>query len=195
MELPPGASEFSYAFKASLMGAPMEYRLADDALEWHRGTHGGRAVYAGIRRIRLSYRPMTMQNHRFLAEIWPEGAPKLQIASTSWKSLFEQQRLDAEYAVFMVELNRRVGAAGGVTSFVTGSPAYIYWPGVTVFAGAAFAIAALTVRALQAGAFAGAAFIAAFFALFMWQAGNFFHRNRPGTYRPDAVPPRVLPKL
>src|SRR4051794_2334936 len=102
MELPSGVGEFSYAFKASLMGAPMEYRLADDALEWHSGSRGGRVVYHGIRHIRLSYRPMTMQNHRFLAEIWPEGAPKLQIASTSWKSLFEQQRLDAEYAAFMV---------------------------------------------------------------------------------------------
>jgi hypothetical protein len=41
----------------------------------------------------------------------------------------------------------------------------------------------------------GAAFVAAFLALFMWQAGNLFRRNRPGTFRPDAVPPLVLPKI
>jgi hypothetical protein len=194
MDLPSGPTEFNYAFKASLLGAPLEYRLADDALEWRRGASAGRAAYGHIRRIRLSFRPMTMQNYRFLAEVWPADASKLQIASTSWKSVFEHQRLDAEYRAFVVELNRRVGAARGNTSFVTGSPVFIYWPGVAVFIGAAFGVAALAVRALQVEAFAAAAFIAAFFALFMWQAGNFFLRNRPGVYAPDAVPPRLLPK-
>ena len=137
---------------------------------------------------------MTMQNYRFLAEIWPANAAKLQIASTSWKSVMEHQRLDAEYSAFVTELSRRAGAAGGRTSFETGSPALIYWPGVAIFLGASFAIAALAVRALLTEAVGGAAFIAAFLALFLWQAGFFFYRNQPGTYRPDAVPPQVLPK-
>jgi hypothetical protein len=186
--------EFTYAYKPSLMGAPFEFRLAPDAFEWHRGSHAGRAPYGRIRRIRLSFRPMTMQNYRFLTEVWPEDAPKLQIASTSWKSLVEHQRLDAEYGAFVAELSRRVGAAGGKTSFETGSPALLYWPGVVIFVGAAFALAALAVRALQVEAYSGAAFIAAFFALFLYQAGSFFRRNRPGTYDPAAVPPLLLPK-
>ena len=194
MDLPSGR-EFNYAFKASLLGAPMEYRLADDALEWRKGAYAGRAAYGRIRRMRLSFRPMTMQPYRFLAEVWPVDAPKLQIASTSWKSVFEQQRLDGEYGAFVIELNRRVGVAGGNTTFVTGSPVFIYWPGAAVFVGATFGVAALGVRALQSGAFAAAGFIAAFLALFMWQAGNFFLRNRPAAYDPDAVPQRVLPKI
>jgi hypothetical protein len=137
---------------------------------------------------------MTMQNYRFVTEVWPESGPKLQIASTSWKSLVEHQGLDAEYRAFVSELSRRVGAAGGNTAFDTGSPAFLYWPGVLVFTGASFALAALAVRALQEQAWGGAAFIAAFFALFLYQAGNFFRRNRPGTYSPDAVPPLLLPK-
>jgi hypothetical protein len=64
-----------------------------------------------------------------------------------------------------------------------------------VLAGAGLGIAALAVRALQIGALAGAAFIAAFLALFLWQAGGFFLRNRPGRYRPDAVPPLLLPRI
>ena len=94
----------------------------------------------------------------------------------------------------MSELSRRVGAAGGNTAFDTGSPAFLYWPGVVIFIGAALALAALAVRALSEQAWGGAAFIAAFFALFLYQAGNFFRRNRPGTFRPDAVPPLLLPK-
>jgi len=188
------SGEFSYVYKSSLMGAPLEFQLAPDALEWRKGGIAGRTPYGSVRRIRLSFRPMTMQNYRFVTEVWPESGPKLQIASTSWKSLVEHQRLDAEYRAFVSELSRRVGAAGGNTAFDTGSPAFLYWPGVLVFTGASFALVGLSVRALQEQAWGGAAFIAAFFALFLYQAGNFFRRNRPGTYSPDAVPPLLLPK-
>jgi len=185
---------FAYVYKSSLMGAPLEFHLAPDALEWRKGGMAGRTPYRDVRRIRLSFRPMTMQNYRFVTDVWLDSGPKLQIASTSWKSLVEHQRLDAEYSAFVSELSRRVGAAGGNTAFDTGSPALLYWPGVVIFIGAAFALAALSVRALQQQAWGGAAFIAAFFALFLYQAGNFFRRNRPGTFDPDAVPPLLLPK-
>jgi len=56
------------------------------------------------------------------------------------------------------------------------------------------ALAGLVVRALQVEAWSGAAFIAAFLAFFLWQAGNFFRRNQPGMFRPDAVPEAVLPR-
>src|SRR5260370_38326112 len=151
MDLPSGR-EFNYAFKASLLGAPMEYRLADDALEWRKGAYAGRAAYGGIRRVRLSFRPMTMQPYRFLAEVWPVDAPKLQIASTSWKSVFEQQRLDGEYGAFVIELNRRVGAAVGHTTHVTGSPGFLYRPGAPVFVRPAFRGAALGLPAPAARA-------------------------------------------
>ncbi len=193
IDSPESINEFCYAFKSSLIGAPLELRLTDDALEWRKGSAVGRAPYRGIRRIRLSFRPMTMQNHRFLAEIWPADGAKLQIASTSWKSMFEHERLDGAYAAFVTELNRRVGAAGGQTVFDCGSPAALYWPGVVILCGATLGIAALAVRALSIGAFAGAAFIAGFLALFLWQAGGFFVRNRPGRYRAEAVPRQLLP--
>ena len=182
-----------YVYKPSLVGAPLEFRLAPDAFEWRKGRHAGRTPYDGIRRIRLSFRPATMQNHRFLAEVWPADGPKLQIASTSWRSIMEQERLDAAYTAFLTELHRRVGAAGGAPLLQTGSPALLYWPGVVIFAGVLLALAGLIVRALQSQAWSGGAFVAAFLALFLWQAGGFFRRNRPGTYRADAVPAQVLP--
>lgn len=190
-----GSADIAYAYKPSLMGAPYEFSLTPSALEWRRGNSTGRAPYARIRRIRLCFRPMTMQNYRFLAEIWTENGPKLQVASTSWKSLVEHERFDASYRAFVTELCRRTGVAGGQTQFVAGSPVILYWLGVIVFAGASLALAGLIVRALQVAAWSGAAFIAAFLALFLWQAGAFFHRNRPGTFPPDAVPPAVLPRV
>jgi hypothetical protein len=184
--------EFTYAYKSSLIAAPFEFRLAPEALHWGKGSVIGHTAYRQIRRVRLSFRPMTMQNHRFVTEIWTEG-PKLTIASTSWKSMVEHERLDAGYRVFVTELCRRIGAAGGQTLFQTGSPAVLYWLGVIVFVGASLALAGLIVQALQIGAWGGAAVVAAFLGLFLWQAGTFFRRNRPGVFRPEAVPESVLP--
>jgi hypothetical protein len=52
----------------------------------------------------------------------------------------------------------------------------------------------LVMRALQVNAKGGAAFIGGFLALFLWQGGNFFRRNRPGRYSPEALPADLLPK-
>ena len=188
------SEDISYAFKPSLMGAPFEFRLTHDAFEWSRGSATGRTPYGRIRRIRLGFRPMTMQNYRFLTEVWTADGPKLQIVSTSWKSLVEHERFDEGYRAFVTELCRRTGAAGRQTLFQAGSPPIIYWLGTVVFVGASLALAGLVVRALQVEAWSGAAFIAAFLAFFLWQAGNFFRRNQPGMFRPDAVPEAVLPR-
>src|SRR6266540_2397550 len=112
-----------YAYKPSLMGAPFELRLTASGLEWSRGRYGDRIPYDRVRRLRLSFRPVTMQPHRFLAEIWPTAGPKLQVASTSWRSVVEQERLDAAYGAFIRELHRRLAAAGTQASFETGRSA------------------------------------------------------------------------
>jgi hypothetical protein len=183
----------TYAFKPALMGSPWEFRLASDALVWQRGRFQGRTGYDQIRRIRLAFRPATMQNHRFVTEIWPRSGFRLLIASTTWRSIMEQTRQDAAYSDFVGELNRRIGAAGGNTQFIAGSPPVLFWAGVIVFVASALGLAALTVRALQAGEHAAAALIGGFLTLFLWQLGQFLRRNRPRRYRPDSLPADLLP--
>ena len=182
-----------YVYKPSLMGAPWELCLRPDALEWQLGRQRGRIPYARISRVRLSFRPATMQTRRFVAEIWWPGGRRLSIASTSWQSLFEQRPQDRAYGAFIHELNQRIAASGGTTAFETGAPAFLYWPGLVLFAATGLALAALVVRALEIGAYSGAAMVGGFFALFVWQVGTYFKRNRPGQYRPEAVPKQVLP--
>lgn len=185
--------DFTYSYKSSLLTAPFEFRLTSDALHWAKGGINGHVLYRDIRRVRLSFRPLTMQNHRFVAEIWTPG-PKLTISSTSWKSMVEHERLDSPYRAFIAELCRRIGVAGGRTLLQMGSPLIMYWIGVLVFAGASLALSSLIVRALQSSAWGAAAFIGAFLGLLLWQAGTFFRRNRPGVFRPEAVPDSVLPR-
>ena len=187
-------NDLAYSYRPSLLGAPWEFRLAGAGIEWSAGRKSGRIAMREVRRVRISYRPASMQSQRFLTEIWADGAPKLEILSSSWKSLVEQERLDKPYSAFVAELHVRLMKAGATAHFEQGSNPLLYWPGLVVFSGTALGLAWLVVRALQANSTGGAAFIGAFLVLFLWQGGNFFHRNRPGRYSPDALPAALMPK-
>lgn len=184
----------AYRYRPSLLGAAWEFKLGERGIDWAAGARSGRIPFAKVRRLRMSYRPMSMQSHRFTTELWAEDGTKLQIVSTSWKSMVEQERLDRPYSAFVRELHRRIAEAGAPVRCEQGKNPWLYWPGLIVFAGMSLGLAFLVVRALQAHAPAGAAFIGAFLLLFLWQGGNFFRRNRPGLYRPDALPAELMPK-
>jgi hypothetical protein len=190
---PAPAPPTSYAYKPALFGAIWCFHLTPDAIEWAAGSRGGRVPYVEIRRLRLSFRPLSMQTHRFLAEIWPARGAKLQMASSSWRSMVDHERHDAAYSAFMMELHRRLADAHVAASFECGSPALRYWPGLVIFAGVALGLAALSVQALAVHAWAGAAIVGGVLAVFLWQAGTFFRRNRPGTYVAQAPPRDLLP--
>jgi hypothetical protein len=184
----------AYAYRPSLLGAAREFKLAGDGIDWAAGRRGGHIPFRTVRRLRLSYRPTSMQSHRFMTELWADGAPKLEILSSSWKSMVEQERLDKRYAAFIAELHRRIALAAAPARFEQGSNPLLHWPGLLIFVGVALGLALLVMRALQADAKGGAAFIGGFLALFLWQGGNFFRRNRPGLYHPEALPAELMPK-
>lgn len=188
------ADSLAYAYRPSLVGAPTEFRLTGDAIDWTSGRRSGHVPLHNVRLVRMSFKPASMQPYRFVTELWAEGAPRLEIVSSSWKSMVEQERLDARYVAFVRELHRRIALAAAPARFVQGKHPLMFWPGLALFVLVALALAALVPRALQADAVGAAAFIVAFLALFLWQGGNFFRRNKPGSYRPDALPPELLPK-
>jgi hypothetical protein len=191
----PPQQTLDYAYRPSLLGAPIEFRLQGNVLDWTAGPRSGRVPLRDVRLVRMSFKPGSMQPYRFITELWAEGAPRLEIVSSSWKSMVEQERLDAPYVGFVTELHRRITLAGAPARFQQGKHALLYLPGLALFVVVGLLLAALVPRALQAHTLGGAAFIIAFLALFLWQGGNFFRRNRPGSYRPDALPPELLPKV
>lgn len=186
--------EVVYTFRPSLLGAPWQFALTPNGIQWSAGRGSGQVRYDAVRRVRMSYRPANMQSYRFITEIWAEGAPKLRIVSTSWKSMFEQERLDKTYAAFVTALHRQFADADVRAVYERGTHPLMYWPGVAVFVAICLGFAVLAVRGLQQNAWAGSAFIAAFLLFFLWHGGNFLRRNRPGVYRPDAPPAELLPK-
>jgi hypothetical protein len=187
--------ELRYAYRSSLLGAPCEFALKPDALEWQIGRRSGRVRYDRVRSVRLSFRPATMQSHRFITELRSDGNPKLQICSTSWRSMVQQERLDAPYIAFISALHRRLAEAGSTARFSAGMPVLPYWVGVVVFAVVIVAFAVIAFRGLQAGQRSGAAIVGAFALVFAIQLGNYFRRNWPRRYRPQAIPDNVMPSV
>jgi len=183
----------TYSFRASAMGATHTFRLGPDALYFEVGYHAGSVSYFTIRRMRLSFKPMSLASYRFIAEIWSDNTPKLTISSTSWRSVVEQQRQDAAYNAFVRELVHRIGASGSTAELKTGTSPFAYWPGLAICAALTMALPWIVFRGIEAGTYTGAALVAALLALFAWQMGNLFWRNRPGVFRPDEIPPSVLP--
>jgi hypothetical protein len=184
----------TYAYRLSALGPFREFRLSDDGIDWVAGVQSGHVPYRNIRHLRMSYRPTSMQLHRFVTELWADGAPKLQIVSSSWKSVAEQERLDESYSAFVRELHGRISSAPTSARLERGSSPIVYWPSLVVFVVVALGLAMLIIRELQFGAFSGAAFVCTFLALYLWLGGNFIRRNRPGVYRVDTLPKDVMPR-
>jgi hypothetical protein len=191
---PESPAEPVYSYKPSLAGAPWLLRLTPDNLAWTKGHRSGTLPYRDIARIRLSFRPVTMQTQRYLTEIWAPGTPKLTIASASWTGLMAQESLARPYCAFVTELHRRIAASGGRPQCHSGLNPFLYWPGVFVYVAVLLGCAGLIVRALQVSSYPGALFVAGFMAVFAWQLGHFFKLNRPGRYEPGAPPQHLLPR-
>jgi hypothetical protein len=182
-----------YAYKASLIGAAHRFELTGEGLSWHVAGKSGVWRYADIAKIRLSYRPVSMQSRRFRADIENTNRQQVTILSTTWQTVALMAPQDRDYRAFIMELHRRMREAGSHAALIGGVHPWAHTAGMVLLALVAVSIAGLLVRALATGEFAGALFLVGFAALFGWQIGGFMRRNRPRTYTFDHLPEALLP--
>ena len=187
------APAIRYAYKASLIGAAHQFELTADGLSWRVAGRADVWRYADITAIRLSYRPVSMQAHRFRADIAHASKARLPIISTSWQTAALMAPQDNDYRAFITELHKRMAGAGSRAVLTGGLRPNVYALAVTLVALLALAVGGLLVRALATGEFAGALFLVGFAALFGWQVGGFLRRNRPLPYTFAHIPDALLP--
>ena len=187
------APAIRYAYKASLIGAAHQFELTADGLSWRVAGRADVWRYADITAIRLSYRPVSMQAHRFRADIAHASKARLPIISTSWQTAALMAPQDNDYRAFITELHKRMARAGSRAVLTGGLRPNVYALAVTLVALLALAVGGLLVRALATGEFAGALFLVGFAALFGWQVGGFLRRNRPLPYTFAHIPDALLP--
>jgi hypothetical protein len=187
------AAAVEYAYKASLIGAAHRFELTDDGLHWRVGGRSGVWPYAAISKVRLSFRPVSMQARRFRADIECADLGRIALLSTSWQTSALMAPQDRDYRTFIIELHRRMAASGSRAELIGGLRPRIYLAAMVLLALVAIAMAGLLVRAILIGEFAGILFLIGFAALFAWQVGGFVRRNRPQSYDFDHLPQALLP--
>jgi hypothetical protein len=187
------SSVTSYAYKASLIGSAHRFELTDEGLSFRIAGRSGRWRYDEISAIRLSFRPVSMQQHRFRADVSHAGGGRIAILSTSWQSAALMAPQDSGFRDFLVELHARMAKAGSRAELTAGLGRNTYAAVLAFLAVLAVAMAGLLIRALVTGEFAGALFIIGFVALFVWQVGGFVRRNQPRSYDFDNLPKSLLP--
>src|SRR5258708_21276553 len=96
-ELQMGGAGLHYAYKASLIGSAHQFELTEQGLSWHVAGRTGLWPYADIAAVRLSYRPVSMQSHRFRADISNADGARLAILSTSWQTAALMAPQDRDY--------------------------------------------------------------------------------------------------
>ncbi|WP_369722638.1 hypothetical protein AB8Z38_00885 [Bradyrhizobium sp. LLZ17] len=190
---PEAAPATSYAYKASLIGSAHRFELTDEGLSWHIAGRSGVWRYDEISAIRLSFRPVSMQQHRFRADVSHAGGGRIAILSTSWQTAALMAPQDRGFRDFLVELHARMAKAGSRAELTAGLGRKTYAAVLAFLAVLAVAMTGLLIRALMIGEFAGVLFIIGFAALFAWQVGGFVRRNRPQSYSFERVPRSLLP--
>jgi hypothetical protein len=182
-----------YAYKASLIGTAHQFELTEQGLSFRFAGRSGVWPYGEIASIRLSYRPVSMQSHRFRADIDHSSGARIAILSTTWQTAALMAPQDSDYRAFIEQLHARLAKAGSRAALSGGLGANTYAAALALLALLAMAMAGLLLRAVATGEFAGALFIVGFAALFAWQVGGFVRRNRPLLYSFDHLPEALLP--
>lgn len=182
-----------YAFKPSLIGAAFQLELKDEGLLWRVGNRSAVWPYAEISAIRLSYRPVSMQQRRFRADIRHKNGARLTVLSTSWQTAALMAPQDHDYRVFITALHEHMAKAGSTAELSGGLGRKIYAAALALVALVGVMMFSLFIRALMVGMWSGVLFLIGFAALFTWQVGGFLRRNRPISYSFDHIPEALLP--
>jgi len=193
MQRAEAGSATSYAYKASLIGSAHRFELTEQGLSWHVAGRSGLWRYDEISAIRLSFRPVSMQQHRFRADISRDGGGRIAILSTSWQTAALMAPQDNGFRDFLIELHARMAKAGSRAELTAGLGRTTYAAVLAFLSVLTVAMTGLLIRALMIGEFAGALFILGFAALFAWQIGGFVRRNQPRSYSFDQLPRSLLP--
>lgn len=186
-------SATSYAYKASLIGSAHRFELTEEGLSWHIAGRSSLWRYDEISAIRLSFRPVSMQQHRFRADVSRAGGGRIAILSTSWQTAALMAPQDNGFRDFLIELHARMAKAGSRAELTAGLGSKTYAAVLALLAVLTVGMAGLLIRALLTGEFAGVLFILGFAALFAWQIGGFVRRNQPRSYSFDQLPRSLLP--
>ncbi len=154
-----------------------------------------RFAFADIVRMRLRFDPTRFDHQRHRCEITMRDRTKVSIWSTHYVSVGEFENRAATYTPLVRALVARTAAANPACDFRVGKKGWLYW------AEFAFFLAMFTLLVFVLMAFGGyglsglvivkLVIIVGFIPLLL----RYMHKNRPGRFKPDAIPEDGLPTV
>lgn len=195
------AEGLTYAYQPRLGGAGTRLTLDGDVLGFAVGPREGRLDLRDVSGVRLVFQPAKFAHASFEMRLRTWDGRRLKLGSVSRVSLTGVRDQGAEYAAFVRALHERLGRLGA-SGAIRGHPPVAFTGGFSHlrwWVTAAVGLAALAVMvgvlgfALIDRQWVVAAFIAALSAFTALPMVEMISRNKPVTYRPDAIPPQLLP--
>lgn len=181
-----------YRNRKSILEKPTVYRLGPDAIEMQvEGQSPSSIPYAAVREVHLTFAPSRAQLNRYLADLKTHFG-MFRLCSEFFKGPMEFGDQSQEYASWIRELHIRLGNANPGCRYTGGSNAAAWWlylTGTIVLVAILIALFIAMLVSVPAVAIVKAVILALFFpTLILW-----FKRNRPTTYGPRDIPPKLLP--
>ncbi len=188
------AAAVAYAYQPRLGGPGRRFSLQAGRLLWEAGPQKGELALADVRAVRLRLLPAKLGQESFETEIRGRGGERLRLASVSRQSLTAVRDQGADYAAFVRALLAALAAQGPDDLDCRGGYPALRWSAMATLGGATLAaLLGVLGFALAQGDYPFALLFSALLAVLAWPAGRTVWRNRPVTFRPEAVPTHLLP--
>lgn len=185
-------------------GAPLRIERPNGAARFERDAlvvdqlgREGRFPYREVERLRLTYRPKSLEFHVFQLDLRLRDGRTLKLSNVARMpgSLFQPyRRWDAGYRTLVGELTRRVARAAPQARLEAGFPFWRWALAALVGVGSTLFVFAAFVDALFKGDGKAIAVTAAGFGLMSAFLAPFLFRNLPRPLPGGDPPPQVLPR-
>jgi hypothetical protein len=157
---------------------------------------GGPAQFrcADIVRLRLRFDPTRFDHERHRCEITMRDGTKVSLWSTHYVSVGEFESRAATYTPLVRALIALIAAANPACDFRIGKKAFLFWAEFAflfaMFALLVFVLAAFGGYGLSGLVIVKLVIVVSFIPLLL----RYMRKNRPGRFKPDAIPDDALPE-
>ena len=149
----------------------------------------------GIEQLRLSYRPANTARLGFACKLRARDGKTMVFSNLTWRSMVETGRQDEDYSTFTRELIARIGRASPRVEMIAGAPTWQYRLFFAAFLLLAPSLLASAGYFAMNGSWVVGVLTLALTAWLAFYAREYLVRNRPRTFRPEAIPPEVMPAV
>ena len=181
----------TYTFRSSALEKEKTLELTPEAIIIHTPDKTDSVPLTSIQSVRLYYDPSGYAANKYQCDITLQNGAKLLIKSVHYvaPAIFEDRK--QAYRDFIEALHRQLAPYEGIRYQAGNQPGYFGLNMLTVLLSVIFVGIAL----FSFGASAGNWIIvkSIFFIGLVYGALVYLKRNRPGSYRPQQLPKKVLP--